>query len=133
MKKISVIVPVYNTKNELPRCLESIINQTYSNMEIICIDDGSTDGSGEIVDAFAGRDKRIKVLHKANGGESSARNAGLKMAEGQYIAFCDCDDWIDREMYEVLAETLEKENVDLAAGSWYKESASFSQEIVFEE
>ena len=132
MKKISVIVPVYNTISELSRCLESIINQTYHNLEIICIDDGSTDGSGQIVDRFAALDKRIQVVHKTNGGESSARNAGLKIATGQYIAFCDCDDWLDPDMYEVLAETLENEKVDIAAASWYKEFSGDSQKITNE-
>jgi len=132
VKKVSVIVPVYNTKNELRRCIESIVNQTYSNLEIICVDDGSTDGSEQIVDRFAARDTRIKAIHKKNGGESSARNVGLKMATGQYIAFCDCDDWLEREMYEVLVDALEKENVDMAAASWYKESAIQSQKITNE-
>lgn len=132
MKKVSVIVPVYNTKNELTQCLKSIVDQTYSNLEIICVDDGSTDGSGQIVDEFAVQDKRIKAIHKTNGGESSARNVGLRMATGQYIAFCDCDDWLEREMYEVLVETLEKEDVDIVAASWYKESPTLSQKITNE-
>lgn len=132
MKKISVIVPVYNTKNELPRCLKSIVDQTYLNLEIICIDDGSTDGSGQIVDEFATIDKRIRVVHKANGGESSARNAGLKIATGKYIAFCDCDDWLEPEMYEFLVETLESENADMVASSWYKDFGLFSEKIANE-
>lgn len=130
MKRISIIVPVYNTKDELPRCLKSIVSQTYMNLEIICVDDGSIDGSEQIVDEFAARDKRIKVIHKKNGGESSARNAGLEIASGQCIAFCDCDDWLEPKMYEVLIKTLEKENVDMVAASWYKDSAVFSQEIM---
>lgn len=129
MKKISVIVPVYNSKKELNRCIESISNQTYKNLEIICIDDGSTDGSGHILDALAQNDERIKVVHKTNKGESNARNIGLKMATGEYIAFCDCDDWIDKEMYEVLAKIIETEKVDLAASSWYKESDDNTQLI----
>lgn len=132
VKTISVIVPVYNTKNELARCLKSIVNQTYSDLEIICIDDGSTDGSGQIIDEFAVQDKRIKAIHRINGGESSARNIGLKMSTGQYIAFCDCDDWLEPEMYEVLAEILEKENVDIAASSWYKDFSTHSHEIINE-
>ena len=129
MKKISVIVPVYNSKKELNKCIESISNQTYKNLEIICIDDGSTDGSGHILDALAQNDERIKVVHKTNKGESNARNIGLKMATGEYIAFCDCDDWIDKEMYEVLAKIIETEKVDLAASSWYKESDDNTQLI----
>lgn len=129
MKMISVIVPVYNTKRELPRCLDSICNQTYENLEILCIDDGSTDGSAQILDGFQARDRRMKVIHKENGGESSARNAGLRMAAGDYIAFCDCDDWIEEDMYESLARELEGEGLDMAAAGWYQETDSSSQEI----
>ncbi len=129
MKTISVIVPVYNTKKELPRCIESICKQTYKDLEIICIDDGSSDGSGQILEEFQAKDNRIQVIHKENGGESSARNTGLKMSVGEYIAFCDCDDWIDPDMYEVLAGELERERIDMAASGWYKETDSSSQEI----
>ena len=99
---VSVIIPVFNTEKELPRCLKSIVNQSYKELEIICIDDGATDRSGVIIDEFAQRDSRIKVIHKDNGGESSARNIGLKIAKGRYIAFCDCDDYLDTDMYEIL-------------------------------
>lgn len=126
---ISVIVPIYNTEKELPGCLQSITGQTYKELEILCINDGSTDRSGKIADEFARADNRIKVVHKKNGGESSARNTGLKMASGEYIAFCDCDDWLDRNMYEVLLCTLENEKVDMVAASWYREGCSGSREI----
>lgn len=126
---ISVVLPVYNAKDYLGRCLNSILKQTYENLEIICIDDGSTDGSEKILDEFGKKDDRIKIVHKENGGESSARNAGLKMAAGEYIAFCDCDDWIDPEMYEVLAQELNNKSVDIAAASWYIETDLQSQEI----
>ena len=129
MKTISVIVPVYNTKKELPRCIESICKQTYKDLEIICIDDGSSDGSGQILEEFQAKDNRIQVIHKENGGESSARNTGLKMSAGEYIASCDCDAWIDPDMYEVLAGELERERIDMAASGWYKETDSSSQEI----
>lgn len=128
-KRISVIIPVYNTKNEITKCLDSIRSQTYRNLEILCIDDGSTDGSEKIIDKFADLDDRIKVLHRANGGESSARNVGLKMCSGQYIAFCDCDDWIEKDMYKVLVQILEDEKVDMVASGWYKEFPSFSDKI----
>lgn len=98
-------------------------------MEIICIDDGSIDGSEDVVDEFAGKDDRIKVIHKTNGGESHARNIGLRMATGDYIAFCDCDDWIDGDMYSVLVHALENSGADMAAGSWYKETNKESQAI----
>ncbi len=126
---ISVIVPVYNLEKYLVRCIESIIGQTYKNLEIILIDDGSTDTSGQIIDEFKKKDNRIKVIHKENGGESSARNTGLRMATGEYIAFCDCDDWMDLDMYEALAWELNQENIDMVASGWYKETDSSSQEI----
>lgn len=126
---ISVILPVYNAKDYLKKCLDSILKQTYENLEIICIDDGSTDGSERILDEFKKRDDRIRTVHKENGGESSARNAGLRMATGEYIAFCDCDDWIDPDMYEVLAQELNNENIEMAAAGWYKETDLQSQEI----
>ncbi len=129
MKTISVIIPVYNTEKELPKCLKSICEQTYKDLEIICIDDGSTDGSSQVLDEFSMKDNRIKVVHQKNGGESNARNTGLKMASGEYIAFCDCDDWIDTDMYEILARELNCENIDMVGGSWYKETDAYSQEI----
>lgn len=129
MKKISIIVPVYNTEKELARCLESICNQTYRELEIICIDDGSTDGSGQVVDKFAKYDKRIVAVHKKNAGESNARNEGLRIATGDYIAFCDCDDWIDKKMYETLVQVLEEEKVDLVASGWYRETNGTCLEI----
>lgn len=121
LKKISVILPIYNTKEELKKCLSSICNQTYNNLEIICIDDGSTDGSENVLDEFAGKDSRIIAIHQVNGGESNARNVGLRKATGEYIAFCDCDDWIDSNMYQVLIEAMEKDNLDMVASGWYKE------------
>lgn len=121
MKKVSVIVPIYNTKNDLPKCLSSICNQTYENLEIICIDDGSTDGSETILDEFAKEDNRIIAVHQKNAGESNARNEGLKRATGEYIAFCDCDDWIDNEMYQTLVWTMEAEDLELVASGWYHE------------
>lgn len=114
MELISIIVPVYNTENYLTKCLDSIINQTYKNLEIILIDDGSTDNSGKICDKYAKRDKRIVVIHKTNGGVSSARNLGLKIANGSYIGFVDADDWIADDMYEILYVNLKKFNADIS-------------------
>ncbi|OUQ56652.1 hypothetical protein B5E58_10530, partial [Tyzzerella sp. An114] len=94
-KKISVIVPIYNVEKYLNRCVDSIINQTYKNLEIILVDDGSPDNCGKICDEYAKKDNRIKVVHKENGGVSSARNVGLNIATGDYIGFVDGDDWID--------------------------------------
>ena len=101
---ISVIVPVYNVEYYLKQCLDSIVNQTYRNLEIILVDDGSTDSSGDICDEYAQIDARIKVIHKENGGLSSARNAGLDVCTsgGELIAFVDSDDWLELDMFEVL-------------------------------
>ena len=99
---ISVIVPVYNVEPYLRKCLDSILAQTYRNLEILVIDDGSTDGSGRICDEYAGRDERIKVFHTENHGLSCARNLGLDNANGEWIGFVDSDDWIEPDMYEVL-------------------------------
>ena len=111
---ISVIVPVYNTKAYLDRCLNSIIGQTYQNLEIILVDDGSTDGSGELCDLYSQRDLRIKVIHKTNGGQGSARNVALDVAKGQYVAFVDSDDWIDFDMYNNLLDNARKYDADIS-------------------
>lgn len=120
-KKVSLIIPVYNTVDYLRRCLESAVSQTYTNMEIICVDDGSTDGSGQIVDEFAARDSRVVVIHQKNSGESNARNTGLKAAGGDYIGFMDCDDWIEPNMYECLVGALEEAGADMAIAGFYRE------------
>lgn len=111
---ISIIVPVYNVEQYLDDCLISIINQTYKNLEIILIDDGSTDKSGKICDEYAKKDSRIIVIHKENGGVSSARNAGLRIAKGAYIGFVDPDDWIAEDMYEVLYSNAKKYDADVS-------------------
>ena len=105
-KLITIIIPVYNVEPYLRRCLNSVINQTYNNLEIILIDDGSTDSSGKICDEYALKDNRIKVIHKQNGGLSSARNAGLDIATGDYIGFVDGDDWIEVDMFEHLKHLI---------------------------
>ena len=107
---ISVIVPIYNTLNYLQRCVDSIRRQTYKYLEIILVDDGSTDRSGAMAEKFALEDRRIKVFHKENGGVSSARNLGIDKARGEYIGFVDSDDYIEPEMYErLLAVALSEE------------------------
>ena len=98
--KISVIVPVYNVESYLARCVDSILAQTYQNLEIILVNDGSRDASGSICDAYAQKDSRITVIHKENGGLSSARNAGIDAASGEYLTFVDSDDWIEPQTYE---------------------------------
>ena len=112
---ISVIVPVYNIEKEyLERCIKSICCQTYKNLDIILVDDGSTDGSGAICDKFAAEDSRVRVFHKENGGSSSARNLGIKEAKGEYIGFIDSDDYIEPDMYELLAKAIIKYNAPMA-------------------
>lgn len=111
---ITVIVPVYNILEYLPRCVHSITAQTYRNLEIILVDDGSTDGTGELCDRLAAEDDRIKVLHKENGGSSSARNLGLDHAKGEYIGFVDSDDYISSDMYEKLWCGIEKYHMPIA-------------------
>ncbi|MCM1091193.1 MAG: glycosyltransferase [Muribaculum sp.] len=103
---ISVIVPVYNIMEYLPRCVQSVRNQTYEKLEILLVDDGSTDGTGALCDKLAARDSRIRVFHKENGGSSSARNLGLEQAKGEYIGFVDSDDYIDEDMYERLLKAI---------------------------
>lgn len=113
--KISVIVPVYQVEDYLERCVDSIRNQTYRNLEIILVDDGSLDRCPEMCDALAAQDKRIVVVHKENGGLSSARNAGLDIATGEYVSFIDSDDWIGLETYEHLKRAME-EGAQIAIG-----------------
>ena len=117
---ISVIVPIYKVEKYLKRCIDSIINQTYKNLQIILVDDGSPDRCGKICDEYSKKDKRIKVIHKKNGGLSDARNKGLDVAEGKYIGFVDSDDYIDERMYEVLYNNLKDNNADLSICSIYE-------------
>lgn len=112
---ISIIVPVYKVEKFLDECVQSIIEQTYQNLQIILVDDGSPDRCGEMCEEWARKDKRIKVIHKENGGLSDARNAGLAEATGEFIAFVDSDDWIEPQMYEVMLTELIKEGADLVA------------------
>ena len=119
MPLISVIIPVYKVEALLARCVDSVLAQTYQDLEIILVDDGSPDRCGEICDAYARKDPRIKVIHKENGGLSSARNAGLDIARGEYIAFVDSDDWIEPEAYETMLSLAEKKNVKLVCAGRY--------------
>jgi len=112
--KISIIVPIYNTAKYLPACLDSIKNQTYDNLEVILIDDGSTDDSGKIAEGYAKKDSRFKVIHQENAGQSTARNNGLKKATGKYISFADSDDQIKPKFIESLLNLYKKDNVSVA-------------------
>ena len=111
---ISIIVPLHNVEQYLERCINSILQQTYENLEIILIDDGSTDTSGKICDEYAGRDCRIKVIHKEKAGVSAARNAGFAIATGTYIGCVDSDDWIEPDMYETMYQATQKYQVPIA-------------------
>ena len=110
---LSVIIPVYNVEEYLAKCVDSILNQTYKNLEVILVNDGSKDGSGSICDAFAQKDPRVRVIHKENGGLSSARNAGIEAAKGEYITFVDSDDWIEADAYAHLMELMQRYQVKL--------------------
>jgi glycosyltransferase involved in cell wall biosynthesis len=114
MEKISIIIPIYNVEKYIRRCLDSVINQTYKNLEIILVDDGSTDQSGKICDRYALEDNRIIVIHKTNEGLSDARNAGLDIAMGEYILYVDGDDYVTLDYAEVLYKNLKDYNADIS-------------------
>ena len=120
MDLISVIVPVYNIEKYIRRCVESIIGQSYSNLQIILVDDGSDDESGKICDEIAKSDERVEVFHKSNGGASDARNFGLEKAQGEYIAFVDGDDYIESDMYECLYKAIVESASDMASCGFYE-------------
>lgn len=129
MNKISIIVPIYNAEKCLKRCIDSILNQTYKNLEIILVNDGSTDSSAQIIEDYARKDQRIKIINKSNGGQSSARNEGIEYATGKYIAFVDSDDWIVEDIYEhCLSIGMENDSdvVDFRVIFSYKEDEAFT-------
>lgn len=107
---VSIIVPVYKVEEYLPRCVDSLLKQTYKNIEIILVDDGSPDGCGKLCDDYAARDSRVKVIHKKNGGLSDARNVAIPKACGEYIVFVDSDDWVSKyyvgHLYEAIKKTM---------------------------
>ena len=112
-KMVSVIIPVYKVENYIRECVDSVLAQTYTDLEIILVDDGSPDNCGQICDEYAARDSRVRVIHKENGGLSDARNAGLDIARGKYIYFVDSDDYIKKEAVEYLVKRCEQENADI--------------------
>lgn len=114
MCEISIIVPVYNVEKYLKKCVDSILNQTFQDFELILVDDGSPDNSGYICDQYAEKDSRVRVIHKENGGLSDARNAGIDVAQGKYLGFVDSDDYIAEDMYEQLHTSLKNNNADLS-------------------
>ena len=115
---ISVIVPVFNVAGYLPQCVDSILSQDYGNLEVILIDDGSTDGSGEICDRYAALDSRVRAIHQKNGGAAAAKNAGLRLATGEYLAFADSDDYLEPGAYGFLMKVLLENGADAVQGSF---------------
>ena len=120
MPKVSIIVPVYKVEPYLQRCVESLRNQTLKDIEIILVDDGSPDNCPKMCDEFAKDDPRIRVIHKQNGGLSSARNAGLKVAQGRHIGFVDSDDTVDPDMYRSMLEIAQQEQVDFVMSDYQR-------------
>ena len=116
--KISVIVPVYNVEKYLSRCVDSILSQSFSDFELILVNDGSTDSSEKICDEYGKKDGRVKVIHKKNGGQSSARNAGIKNSIGEYISFVDSDDWISKDYLDYLYLLIKKYNADVSSANF---------------
>jgi glycosyltransferase involved in cell wall biosynthesis len=127
--KISIIIPVYNTARFLEKCIASISSQTYQNLEIIIVNDGSTDGSGELADRLKDSDARIQVVHKENGGASTARNRGIQAASGEYLGFVDSDDYLAPEMYESLVALIERENLLMTQASRH-EIDQYGQQMI---
>lgn len=129
---ISIIIPVYNIEPYIKTCIDSILNQTYKNLEILLVDDGSSDNCGEICDQYAVNDSRIRVLHKENGGLSDARNYGLKEAQGEIISFIDGDDYIDKQFYEIMLSQMRKNNSDIIECGCVKFCDGSTPEAVYE-
>lgn len=127
LPKISVIIPVYNVEKYLHRCVNSVLNQTMQEFEIILINDGSTDNSGKICEEYKQMDKRIKVIHKKNARVSAARNDGIRLAKGNYVSFLDSDDWIEPGMFQVMLEKAEKLNLDLIMCDYKKKSDNYEE------
>lgn len=117
---ISIIIPVYNVENYLKKCIDSILNQTYKYLDVILVDDGSTDKSGEICDEYSQMDDRITVIHKGNAGVSAARNDGIALAKGDYICFVDSDDWLAIDYIEIVSSILEEQKPSVLINNWTK-------------
>lgn len=135
MPRLSIIVPVYQKEKYLDNCIYSLLSQSLSDIEIILVDDGSTDKSGEICDSFREIDSRVKVIHQKNGGVSAARNTGLNIAQGEYIGFVDADDWVSTNMYETLITIAEEKQAEIVACaiSVHSEDGSILRELLVDE
>jgi len=121
---LSVIIPIYNAEKTLQWCLDSVLNQTYRNIEVICVNDGSTDATSNICEKYAIMDSRVKVIHKKNGGVATARNEGMKYISGNYVTFIDQDDWLEKNAYEKMMRYAMEENADLVVCSYSKDTES---------
>lgn len=126
---ISVIVPIYNVKKYLPQCIESICNQTYKELEIILVNDGSTDGCYEICEEYCKKDSRISVIHTENKGAESARKTGLRAAHGEYVSIVDSDDWLEPDMYEKLYKLMVEQKVDVVMCDRYEDTGTAKKEV----
>ncbi len=132
--KVSVIIPVYNVEAYLPRCIDSVLAQTYEDLQILLVDDGSPDNSGRICDEYARRDPRIQVIHKPNGGVSNARNVALEQVSGEYVTFCDSDDFYEPGWIQAFVEAMEREEADMVSGNYqfYHEDPALNSVSDFE-
>lgn len=130
MPEISVVIPVYKAENFLSKCVESILHQTFTDLEIICVDDGSPDRSGEILDEYTQKDARIRVIHQPNAGIGGARNTGMNAAQGKYLMFCDSDDWFEPNICEVLRNLMISRDVDMTMSSHFMELWGGSPKLV---
>lgn len=129
---ISVVVPVYQVENYLHRCVDSILNQTYRDLEVILVDDGSPDDSSVICDEYAEKDSRVKVIHQKNAGAAAARNVGLRNAKGDFVAFVDADDWLEKDMYQRLSDALISQNADIACSGCYVDEKDSSEALTID-
>lgn len=133
MPKLSIIVPVYKAEDHLPRCIDSILAQSFEDFEIILVDDGSPDKSGMICDLYAKKDSRVKVIHKKNGGVSSARNEGIRNARGRYVQFVDSDDYIDSDMCLTLLNSIEDNQTDMVVCGYAKHYKGNKKDIIYKQ
>lgn len=129
-KTISVVIPVYNVASYLPACLDSVLAQSYRDLEILLVDDGSTDGSGRLCDEYAARDSRIRVTHQKNGGAAAAKNTALSLASGEYLSFVDSDDYLEPGAYAHMVELLEETRADAAQFAFRYVSPGKSEDMV---
>src|SRR5699024_3815218 len=129
-EKVTVIVPVYNVEDYLEKCIDSLLNQTYKNLEIILVNDGSTDDSANICDRYSHQDERVKVFHRNNGGLSDARNAGLKNVTGDYITFIDSDDYAETILIEEALKAIKKYNSEVVIYGYYTDIVNAEDELI---